>query len=439
MVVVAKFGGSSLSNEEQFRKVKAIVESDKRRKIVVVSALGKRNPQDSKITDLLYILYAHLKHNVPYGAIWQTIADRYREVVQTLKIDWDIEGELRELENYFSTEQVSEEFLVSRGEYLAGKIMSRYLGFAFVDAKDVISFRYNGTVDLEKTAERATGMLGGNTKAVIPGFYGGFPDGEINLFNRGGSDVTGAILAQALNAEVYENWTDVSGIRMADPRIVSNPLPIEEVTYTELRELSYMGASVINEETILPVQESNIPLHIKNTNAPEDLGTVIANFQEPPEMEITGIAGKKDFLSITIYKNMMSNEVGFLHRTLGVFARRGISVEHVPTGIDNVGVIVSEEAVRKNIHEIIEELETVLETEHIQVTRNIAMVAVVSRALRGNVALPGKIFTILGEVDINIKMIAHSPKELTMVIGVDNQDYETCVKALYEGLVEESA
>lgn len=437
MVVVAKFGGSSLSNEEQFRKVKAIIESDKRRKIVVVSALGKRNPQDSKITDLLYILYAHIKHNVPYDSIWNTIANRYREVVQTLKIDWDIDGELRELEDQFQTGQVSEEYLVSRGEYLAAKIMSRYLGFKFVDAKDVISFRYNGTVDLEKTEERATALLGGNTKAVIPGFYGGFPDGEINLFNRGGSDVTGAILAQALNAEVYENWTDVSGIRMADPRIVSDPLPIEEITYTELRELSYMGASVINEETILPVQERNIPLHIKNTNAPEDLGTVIANFQDSPETEITGIAGRKDFLSITIYKNMMSNEVGFLHRTLGVFARRNISVEHIPTGIDNVGVIVAEEAVRKNIHEIIEELETILETEHIQVTRNIAMVAVVSRALRGNVELPGKIFTILGEKDIGIKMIAHSPKELTMVIGVDNMDYEACVKALYEGLVEE--
>lgn len=439
MVVVAKFGGSSLSNEAQFRKVKAIVESDPRRRVVVVSALGKRNSKDSKITDLLYILYAHIKHNVPYDAVWDTISERYRDIVATLEIEMDIGGELQALEGQFFDKTMTDEFLVSRGEYLTAKIMSQYLGFSFIDAKDIIAFTYKGAVDIEKTREQAARILTSDMKAVIPGFYGAYANGDIHLFKRGGSDVTGALLAQVVNAEVYENWTDVSGILMADPRIVDHPAPIEEVTYAELRELSYMGASVINEETIFPVQANKIPINIRNTNAPLDRGTIISEGSGSPTTRITGIAGKKDFISITIYKNMMSNEVGFLHRTLAVFAKYNVSVEHVPSGIDNIGVIVSEESVKRCLHDIIEELKVTLDTEHIQITKDIALVAVVGRSLPGNIGLSGKVFTILGDNHINIKMIAQSPQELTIVIGIENDDYNSCVRALYKGLVEDVA
>lgn len=433
MFVVTKFGGSSLSCAKQFKKVRDIVLADPMRKIVVVSALGKRDANDSKITDLLYILHAHLKYSVPYEDVWKIIYDRYVEVRDDLKLDYKIEDELDLIAGQLD-KNIPQDYLVSRGEFLAAKLMSRYLGYEFLDAKDVIEFNYDGTVNFDATGRKTKEKVAQLKKVVVPGFYGAYGNGVIKLFSRGGSDITGSIMAKCVNATVYENWTDVSGIMVTDPRIVKNPKSIKEITYNELRELSYMGANVLHEDSIFPVQELNIPIKILNTNEPECPGTIISNECKDNSQAITGIAGKKNFVAITVYKDHMSNEVGFLRKCLSIFEKYDISIEHVPTGIDNLSIVVARDQVEKCLYELVVDLKQELGAE-VTLWEDIALIAVVGRNMAHKCGLCGKLLSVLGENGVNMKMIDQGPDELNIILGINNCDYEKAIKVIYDNLM----
>lgn len=433
MLVVTKFGGSSLSSSTQFQKVKNIVESDAKRKIVVVSALGKRSSDDTKITDLLYILHAHLKYSVAYNDIWEMIYSRYVEIKDKLNIEYDIEQDLADLYSELN-KNISKDYLVSRGEYLTAKLMSAYLGYTFVDAKNILLFDYNGNLNDELTEKAVKEAFEKYGTIVVPGFYGGYPNGDIHLLSRGGSDVTGSILAKCLQVSLYENWTDVSGILAADPRIVDNPKAIKEITYKELRELSYMGFNVLHEETIFPVRSLNIPINLKNTNDPLHPGTIIKNNCEVTEELVTGIAGKKDFISFDIVKNHMSNEIGFLRKALSIFEKYNVSIDHIPSGIDSFSVICSKSNVSKYKYEIISDIKNELAADVI-VDDDLALLAIVGRSMNGKSGVCGNIFSTLGSLGINVKIIAQGPSELSIIIGVETKDYDKALKALYNILI----
>lgn len=434
MLVVTKFGGSSLSCATQFAKVKNIVMSDPKRKIVVCSALGKRDKSDTKITDLLYILHAHLKYSVPYEDIWNMIYTRFIGVQEELGISYDIKADLDLLHSELN-KNISLDYLVSRGEYLTAKLMSQYLGYQFVDALDLLRFNYDGKLDDNHTSENVKLAFSKYGSIVVPGFYGAYPNNTVKLLSRGGSDVTGSILAKCLNVSVYENWTDVSGILAADPKIISNPKAIKEITYAELRELSYMGASVLHEETVFPVQELNIPINLRNTNEPDNPGTIIQNECTDNTNLVTGLAGKKDFLSFNISKHHMSNEVGFLRKALSVFEKYNVSIEHVPSGIDSFSVVVNSSSVEKCQYELVTDLKRELEAE-VTVETDIALVAIVGRNMAKRSGICGTIFQTLGKEKINVKLLAQGPSELNIIIGVASADYENTLKALYDSLVK---
>lgn len=433
MFVVTKFGGSSLASAKQFKKVKDIVLADPKRKIVVVSALGKRDSNDSKITDLLYILHAHLKYSVPYEDVWKIIYDRYVEVRDDLKIDYKIEDELNLIKSQLD-KNIPQDYLVSRGEFLAGKLMSIYLGYEFLDAKDAIEFNYDGTVNFDATEQKTKAKIAELKKVVVPGFYGAYANGVIKLFSRGGSDITGSIMAKSVNASIYENWTDVSGIMVTDPRIVKNPKTIKEITYNELRELSYMGANVLHEDSIFPVQELNIPIKILNTNEPNCEGTIISHECKDNSQAITGIAGKKNFVAITITKMHMSNEVGFLRKALSIFERYNISVEHMPTGIDTTSIVVARDQVEKCLYELVVDIKQELNAE-VTVWEDVALIAVVGRNMANKRGLCGKLLTVLGENGVNMKMIDQGPDELNIILGINNCDYEKAIKVIYDNIM----
>jgi len=433
MLVVAKFGGSSLSCATHFEKVKNIVLSDPKRKIVVCSALGKRDKEDTKITDLLYILHAHLKFSVPYQDIWDMIYNRFVGVRDELKITYDIQNDLNQLKSELN-KNISQDYLVSRGEYLTSKLMAAYIGYTFVDAQELLRYNYDGKLDDNLTEKNVKLAFSKYEKIVVPGFYGAFPNNSVKLLSRGGSDVTGAILAKCLNVSVYENWTDVSGILAADPRTVKNPKSIKEVTYAELRELSYMGASVLHEETVFPVQELNIPINIKNTNEPENPGTMILNECTDESNIVTGIAGKKDFYSFNVFKDHMSDKVGFLRKALQVFESYDVSIEHVPSGIDSFSVVVAGSQVEKYQYEIVTDLKRNLDCD-VNVETDLALVAIVGRNMVKRSGVCAKIFSALGNEKINVRLLAQGPSELNVIIGVAASDYDKTVKALYESLV----
>lgn len=433
MLVVTKFGGSSLSCATQFAKVKNIVEADAKRKIVVVSALGKRDSSDTKITDLLYILHAHLKYSVPYEDIWKMIYDRFVGVKEELGIKYNIEQDLNSLKLELN-KSISKDYLVSRGEYLTAKLMSSYLGYNFVDAKDIIIFSYDGKLDDEVTSNKVKEAFEKNGVIVVPGFYGSYPNGTIHLLSRGGSDITGSILAKCLQVSLYENWTDVPGILAADPRIIDNPRSVKEITYEELRELSYMGANVLHEETVFPVQSLNIPINLKNTNDPNHPGTLIKNVCDDKSEIITGLAGKKEFVSFDISKNHMSNEIGFLRKALTIFEKYNVSIEHIPSGIDSFSVIVSNSTIERCQYEIIAELKETLGAD-VNLDKDIALVAIVGRNMHGNSGICGNIFQTLGRENINVKVIAQGPSELSIIVGVSTKDYDTALKSLYRDLI----
>ena len=436
---VVKFGGSSMADAGQYRKIRDILLADPERRVVVVSAAGKRNKADHKITDLLYLCYAHTQYGVDCSGVFEMIVSRYREIQRDLGLTLDLEPEFAALKQRLDAKAVSQDELASRGEYFSARLMAAYLGFQFVDAADWVKFKFDGTVDQESSYEALRGLVRG-MGVVIPGFYGLMPDGRIRTFTRGGSDITGALAAAALDAEVYENWTDVSGILMADPRIVENPQTIPEVTYDELRELSYSGAQVLHEGTIFPVREKNIPLNIRNTNAPEDPGTMIQEkFQmdSDPQRFITGITGKKDFTIIAVSKRGMSSQVGVLRKILTVLERHDISVDYVPNGIDNVSVVIPTESVASSLYAILGEIQKEVEPDRLDVHDQIAVVAAVGRKMAFRPGISGQIFAALGQAGINIRMINQGPDELNIIFGVDNRDFAGAIRVLYNSFVKE--
>ena len=429
-MIVTKFGGTSMASADQFKKVKSIIDADPARQVVVVSAAGKKNSSDIKITDLLYTLHTHLVYGVPYDDIWGMIAGRYIEIKEELGLTYDIEADLAKIKGELGKD-LDQNYLISRGEYLSAKLMSAYLGFDFVDAKDIIRFAYNGTVDLERSEQNAKKAFSRRGNIVVPGFYGSYPNGEICLFSRGGSDITGSYLARFLNARIYENWTDVPGTLTADPRIVDNPKTIAQITYTELRELSYMGANVLHEDSITPVQEKNISINIRNTNEPSCPGTIIKRECNDDKSVITGISGKKDFVSFDILKDHMSTEVGFTRRVLEIFEDYKINVEHIPTGIDSVSVVVSGSSVGANMYDIVARIESELGAK-VRAKKELALIAIVGRNMAGKNGICARIFASLSAVGINIKMIAQPPDETNIIVGVDNNNYKKAIRALYE-------
>lgn len=435
MVVVVKFGGSSMANASQFQKVKNIVNSNENRKIVVVSAAGKRNSEDTKLTDLLYLLHAHLKYQVSYSNVMKMIEDRFYDIKNELNLKYDLDAELNDLKSKLN-KNTNQDFLVSRGEYITAKLMSEYLGYTFVDAKDLIFFNYDGSFNMPKIKEATMEAYKKYGKIIVPGFYGSLPDGNIKLLSRGGSDITGSLLAAAVDAVKYENWTDVSGVLMADPRIVKNPKGINQITYSELRELSYMGASVLHQETVFPVQQANIPINILNTNKADDPGTIIMENCTDKSQIITGIAGRKDFTSFTIHRDHISDQVGVIRDALDVFAKYNISVEHVPTGIDNFSVVVASADVEKCIYDLIHDLNTTLKGATVEIDDGIALIAVVGRNMASKPGISGQIFGVLGEHNINIKMIAQGARELTIIVGVLNSDFEKTINTIYNHFVK---
>lgn len=438
MLKVVKFGGSSMADAKQFAKVRSIVQADPARRVVVVSAAGKRDSGDHKLTDLLYLCYAHLQYGVSCDSVFQMIADRYVSIRDECGLSTDIERELAALRAQMER-GISQDELVSRGEYFSALLMADYLGFDFLDAKLWLKFKFDGSIDQEASYEELRRLAEGRS-VVIPGFYGVMPDGRIRTLTRGGSDITGALAAAALDADVYENWTDVSGILMADPRIVGNPLPIERITYNELRELSFVGAQVLHEGTVFPVREKNIPLNIRNTNDPNHPGTLIMEeFDDSEDAEhrfITGIAGKKNFSIVTIAKNGMSSTVGTFRQIFEIFESHDISVEYAPSGIDCLSLVVSSDKVAPCLYSILGEIQKALKPDSIKVTENISIVAAVGRKMVFQPGVSGKIFATLGENGINIRMISQGPDELNIIVGVDTKDFASAIQVLYNSFVK---
>ena len=440
MIKVAKFGGSSLAGAEQFRKVRDIVRADESRRFVVVSAAGKRFKSDHKVTDLLYLVQAHLKYGVSHEEILSMIEDRYVEIRDQLGLSFDVEKEFDTLRRWL-TPDVSVDELVSRGEYLNARLMAEYLGYRFVDATEVIYFQYDGKIDMEKSCEAIRRAARDAEGLVIPGFYGAMPNGRIRVMSRGGSDITGAVVAAAVDADVYENWTDVSGILMADPKIVKNPRPIPRITYSELRELSFMGASVLHEESILPVKEKNIPLNIRNTNEPDNPGTMIMESIDAEESDnqrfITGIAGRRNFTVLTIYKKQISTDTRILRETLEMFETLKVEIDHITLDVDSFSLVVPTEQVRERIYDIIADVKRQCKPDSIRMADDIALIASVGRKMVRNPGICGKIFQALGENGVNIRMIDQGSSEMNIIVGVENDALETSIRAIYKAFVKE--
>lgn len=437
MIKISKFGGSSVASAEQFKKVKAIVDADPDRKFIVVSAVGRRFDGDNKITDLLLLVNAHIQYHVDCTSLLADIEQRFVDIADELGVTWPVAEKFETFAK--NIKKHSPEYIVSRGEWFTSHIMAEYLGLKFVDAADVIVFHHDGTVDIERTASRLKEIVVREGAFVLPGFYGATVDGSIKLFKRGGGDITGAIVARCINADLYENWTDVSGFLSADPRVVDDPRSIRRITFDEMRELSYMGASVLQEEAIFPVREVGIPIVIKNTNRPEDRGTIISETAEVGTNEhlITGVAGKKDFLAVHVKKAHMSNEVGVISRALDIFERYGVSVEHIPTGVDSFGVVVSADQVRDTIYSIVADIRREIKPDDITMLDKIALISVVGRNMSRRSGTSGKIFGVLGNAGINIRMITQSSEEISIIMGVDNADFERAIKVIYEGFVRD--
>ena len=436
MIKIAKFGGSSVASADQFRKVKEIVSADPDRKFVVVSAAGKRFSGDNKITDLLLLVNAHITYHVDCSALLDDIKARFVEIADELGLTYP----MAEMFDEFAAniKQHSPEYIVSRGEYFTARLLAEYLGMPFVDASGIMMFHHDGTVDLERTATRVKEAAVRNGSFVFPGFYGTTVDGSIKLFQRGGGDISGAILARCIDADLYENWTDVSGFLSADPRIISNSRSIRRITFDEMRELSYMGASVLQEEAIFPVREVNIPIQIKNTNDPERRGTIIRETAEDVRNEhlITGIAGKKDFLIVHVMKAHMSDKVGFVRQALSVFERYGVSIEHIPTGVDSFGVVVHAADVKDSVYSIVNDIQNELKPDAINMVDKLALISVVGRNMGFRPGTSGRVFGTLGEAGINIRMITQSSQEISIIVGVHNDDFEKAIRVIYDRFVE---
>jgi aspartate kinase len=433
---VAKFGGSSVADALQIEKIKNIIHADEDIKYVVVSAPGKRFSEDSKVTDLLYLCKTHIEHKLPYQQIFQVVCDRFMAVEVNLGVDIDLRKEFEMIKENLEA-GASADYIASRGEYLNAMLIAAYLGFDFVDAASLVRFDEKGKFMEDLTNSLIERELAKHERAVVPGFYGSKTDGDIKTFSRGGSDITGALIARATNADVYENWTDVSGFLMADPRIVKNPKPMSCISYRELRELSYMGASVLHEDAIYPARIANIPINIRNTNEPEDPGTMITSDADKKHGDqiISGIAGNKGYTVVNVLKTGLCNERGFLRRLAGVLEDHDITIEHIPSGIDTVSVVLSDKAIDGRLDEIIESLQQTLKPDSIDTSDDMALIATVGVGMASRVGVSAKLFTSLAEAGVNIRMIDQGSSEMNIIIGVENKDFETAVKAIYEAFV----
>ncbi len=431
-----KFGGSSLADAEHFKKVAAIIKADESRRYVVASAPGKRYADDIKVTDMLYACFKAVRKKQDIEPHFAKIEQRYNQIISELGIDFSLDEEFAKIK-YAINHYVGEDYIASRGEYLNSMILAKYLGFDFIDAEDGIFFKENGTFDSERTNDELSAILLQHERAVIPGFYGTMPNGTIKTFSRGGSDITGSIVARAVDAELYENWTDVSGMLMADPRIVKNPKVIRVITYNELRELSYMGATVLHDEAIFPVREARIPINIRNTNAPEDEGTMIVPFADKPnENVITGVAGKVGFSIINIDKSMMNSEVGFGKKVLKVIENHEICFEHLPSGIDTMSVVVSTSDIDAIREDMVNEMFRKTKADYINIEDGLALIAVVGRSMVSQIGTAGRVFSALGNAGVNIKMIDQGSSELSIIVGVNEAEYATTINAIYKEFVK---
>ncbi len=435
MKKVVKFGGSSLASAEQFKKVGNIIRADESRVYVVPSAPGKRNSADTKVTDMLLHAYETASKGEDITGEMAAIKARYDEIITGLGLDFSLDREFEEITEKLIAEPLMD-YAASRGEFLNGKIMAAYLGITFIDAAEVIFFNAEGNLNDYKTYKTLGQRLKENERAVIPGFYGMGKDGNVKTFSRGGSDVTGSIVAKACRADVYENWTDVSGFLVADPRIVPNPKAIKYITYRELRELSYMGASVLHEDAIFPVRHCGIPINIRNTNAPEDNGTwIVESTCQKQDYVVTGIAGKKDFCTIFISKAMMNSEIGFGRKVLQAFEENDISFEHMPSGIDTMTIVVHADEFIHKEQSVVSAIHRLAEPDSVEIESGLALVAVVGRGMKSASGTAGKLFTALAKEGINIRMIDQGSSELNIIIGVDNKDFETAIKAIYNTFI----
>ena len=432
MKKVVKFGGSSLASAGQFQKVGDIIRADETRRYVVPSAPGKRFNGDTKVTDMLYRCYYSAANGEDFSGQLKQIKARYNEIIGGLNLKLSLDHEFEVIAKQFE-EKAGSDYAASRGEYLNGIIMANYLGFPFVDSAEVIRFDKHGEFDADTTNELMEKKLAELEKAVIPGFYGAYADGKIKTFSRGGSDITGSIVAKAVKADLYENWTDVSGFLVTDPRLIENPETIDVITYRELRELSYMGATVLHEDAIFPVRKEGIPINIRNTNRPEDKGTfIVESTCRKPKYTITGIAGKKGFCSINIEKSMMNSEIGFGRRVLQVFEDQGISFEHVPSGIDTMTVYVHQDEFEEKEQQVIAGIHRLVQPDFVEMESDLALIAVVGRGMKSTRGTAGRIFSALAHANVNVKMIDQGSSELNIIIGVENRDFENAVKAIYD-------
>ena len=440
MIKVVKFGGSSVANAEQFKKVKDIVLSDPARKFVVTSACGKESSEDHKVTDLLYLCEAHVRYGVSYEPLFSLIEEKYQRIKRDLGLTLDLDAEFAKIRGTMK-KGMSTDYLVSRGEYLTGLCLAEYLGYSFVDAADVIAFAYNGEIDMEKTEELLSARLpeGG---VVIPGFYGSLPGGAVRVMSRGGSDITGSVIANIVGADVYENWTDVSGIYVADPRIVPDSVRVARVNYSELRALSYLGANVLHDDAVFPARSKNIPINIRNTNDPVNRGTMILNDcseldKDEPPYTVTGITGRKGFTGITLVKNHSTTEVGFFRRLLSVFEDHHVSIEYIPSMVDSYTIIVRSEAVANCLYDIVGWIREKIKPDALMVEEHIALIACVGRGMNHKLGLSGQLLSELGAHGINVKIIELTSDELGIVFGIDDDTFEEAIRCIYAKFIAE--
>ena len=437
MAKVVKFGGSSLASAEQFKKVGDIIKADPERRYVVPSAPGKRSPRDTKVTDMLYNLYDSVSDDRSFSEVMKNIRARYDEIIKGLGIKLDLSDEFKFIEKNLKG-GADKDYAASRGEYLNGRIMAAYLGYEFIDPADYIIFdKMTDNYEAEKTYKNLGKKLAKVDRAVIPGFYGAYADGTVKTFSRGGSDITGSIVARAIHADVYENWTDVSGFMIADPRIIKNPAKIETITYRELRELAYMGAGVLHEDAIFPVRQEGIPINIRNTNDPKDDGTwIVGTTSKKSKYVITGIAGKKGFCAVNVDKDMMNSEIGFGRRVLQAFEENNISFEHLPSGIDTMTVFVHQDEFRDKEQSVVSSIRRMTDPDTIDIESDLALIAVVGRGMKSTRGTAGRIFSALAHAHVNVKMIDQGSSEINIIIGVANSDFETAIRAIYDIFVE---
>ena len=437
MAKVVKFGGSSLASAEQFKKVGDIIRADEERRYVVPSAPGKRSPRDTKVTDMLYNLYDSVSDERSFAECLKNIRARYDEIIKGLGLKLDLTDEFDLIAKNLKA-GADKDYAASRGEYLNGRIMAAYLGYEFLDPADYIIFdKKTENYDPEKTYKNLGKKLEKVERAVIPGFYGAYADGTVKTFSRGGSDITGSIVARAIHADVYENWTDVSGFMITDPRIIQNPAKIETITYRELRELAYMGAGVLHEDAIFPVRQEGIPINIRNTNDPKDDGTwIVETTSKKSKYVITGIAGKKGFCAVNVDKDMMNSEIGFGRRVLQAFEENDISFEHLPSGIDTMTVFVHQDEFRHKEQSVVSAIRRMTNPDTIDIESDLALIAVVGRGMKSTRGTAGRIFSALAHAHVNVKMIDQGSSEINIIIGVANSDFETAIKAIYDIFVE---